>query len=117
MTDTKTPKRIAEARPKVSIVTVCHNSAGTIADTVRSVSGQRYPSIEHIIIDGGSNDGTLEVLSPFRDRIAVLVSEPDGGMYDAMNKGICLASGSIVGILSARSSKASGAFGSPTRRA
>ena len=82
-------------------MSVCLNSASTIADTVRSVSGQRYPSIEHIIIDGGSTDGTLEVLSPFREKIAVLVSEPDGGMYDAMNKGIRVASGSIIGILNA----------------
>lgn len=101
MNDPKRPKHIAEARPKVSIVSVCLNSASTIADTVRSVSGQRYPSIEHIIIDGGSTDGTLEVLSPFREKIAVLVSEPDGGMYDAMNKGIRVASGSIIGILNA----------------
>lgn len=92
---------VVDARPKVSLVTVCHNSAGTIADTVRSVTAQRYPSIEHIIIDGGSTDGTLEVLSQFREGIAVLVSEPDGGMYDAMNKGIRLASGSIIGILHA----------------
>ena len=101
VTDAERSKDFAEARPQVSIVSVCLNSASTIVDTVRSVSGQGYPSIEHIIIDGGSTDGTLQVLSPFRERIAVLVSEPDGGMYDAMNKGIRLASGSIIGILNA----------------
>lgn len=90
-----------DSPPKISIVTVCLNSARTLTDTIQSVQSQSYPFIEHIIIDGGSTDGTIEVLDRFRDRIAVLISEPDGGMYDAMNKGIRLASGSIVGILNA----------------
>lgn len=84
---------------KVSIITVCFNSEKTIEDTVRSVLGQSYPYIEFIIIDGGSSDSTLDVLAEYQDNIAVQLSEPDNGIYDAMNKGIALASGDVVGIL------------------
>jgi glycosyltransferase involved in cell wall biosynthesis len=83
---------------RVSIITVCFNSAATIADTIRSVQRQNYFDIEHIIIDGLSTDNTLEVISDsgFNGR---LVSEKDNGLYDAMNKGITLATGDIVAIL------------------
>ncbi|MCO1333539.1 glycosyltransferase [Microbulbifer sp. OS29] len=84
---------------KISLITVCLNSAETIRDTIRSVLAQDYADIEHIIIDGGSTDGTLEVILEFKDRVAVIVSEKDGGIYDAMNKGIRLASGDIVGTI------------------
>lgn len=84
---------------KVSIVTVVYNNKSTIEDAILSVLNQDYPDIEHIIIDGGSTDGTLEVLERYRERLARVVSEPDKGIYDAMNKGVHLASGEIVGIL------------------
>jgi len=86
---------------KVSIITVCYNSAATIEDTIKSVLSQTYPNIEHIIIDGGSTDGTLDVIERYRKKVAVVVSEPDRGIYDAMNKGIARASGDIIGTLNA----------------
>lgn len=85
--------------PKVSIITVCFNSAKTIRDTIESVLSQDYPDIEYIIIDGGSSDETLAIIKEYVDRIAVIVSEKDRGIYDAMNKGVALASGDIVGML------------------
>jgi glycosyltransferase involved in cell wall biosynthesis len=84
---------------KVSIITIAYNSAETIADTAKSVVDQTYPNIEYIIIDGASKDGTLDQLTPFKHRIARIVSEKDNGIYDAMNKGIRLASGEIIGVL------------------
>lgn len=84
---------------KVSIITVAYNSAATIVDTVRSVMAQTYDNIEYIVIDGNSNDNTLAVLEPYREFISILVSEPDKGLYDAMNKGVQLATGDIVGII------------------
>lgn len=86
---------------KISIVTVCYNSATTIEDTLQSVANQNYNNIEHIVIDGGSTDGTLEILERHRSKIACLVSEPDAGLYDAMNKGIAQTSGDIVAFLNA----------------
>jgi len=86
---------------KVSIITVCYNSAATIENTIKSVLSQTYPNIEHIIIDGGSTDGTLDVIERYREKVAVVVSEPDKGLYDAMNKGIARASGDIIGTLNA----------------
>jgi len=86
---------------KVSIITVSLNSQATISSTVRSVIGQDYPDIEYLVIDGGSQDGTLEQLVPYRHRITTLVSEPDRGLYDAMNKGIALATGDVIGFLHA----------------
>lgn len=86
---------------KVSIITVCYNSAATIEDTIKSVLAQTYTNIEYIIIDGVSTDNTLDVIEPYKDRIAKVVSEPDKGMYDACNKGIKMATGDIVAILNA----------------
>ncbi|MDZ7662818.1 glycosyltransferase family 2 protein [Thiohalophilus sp.] len=83
----------------VSIITVCFNSASTIRDTIESVRSQNYPDIEYIIIDGGSTDGTLEIVKEYDDSVSVLISEPDQGIYDAMNKGIRAASGDFVGLL------------------
>ena len=85
--------------PKVSIITVCFNSAKTIRDTIESVLSQDYPDIEYIVIDGGSNDQTIAIIKEYADRIAVIISESDRGIYDAMNKGIALATGDIVGML------------------
>ncbi len=85
---------------KVSIVTVCLDRADTIEGTVRSVLEQEYGDIEHIVVDGGSRDATLRALDDYRTRLTI-VSEPDNGMYDAMNKGLAMASGEIVGFLHA----------------
>lgn len=93
--------RQTNALPVVTIVTVCLNSAGTVLDAVRSVNEQDYPAIEHIVIDGGSTDGTQELIRNAADRLTHLVSEPDGGIYDAMNKGLALARGEFVGYLNA----------------
>jgi glycosyltransferase len=84
---------------KVSIVTVVYNNVDTIRDAVESVIHQNYDSINHIIIDGGSDDGTLDVLEEYKTHFAKFVSEPDDGIFNAMNKGISYAEGDIVGIL------------------
>jgi glycosyltransferase involved in cell wall biosynthesis len=85
---------------KVSIITAVYNSVRTIRDCVASVRSQTYADKEHIIIDGGSTDGTLALVRSF-PHVSHVVSEPDQGIYDAMNKGIRLATGDIVGILNA----------------
>lgn len=82
----------------ISIITVSYNSAATIADTLRSVAAQDYPHVEHIIIDGKSTDHTATVVSEF-GHVSAFVSEKDEGLYDAMNKGIKMARGEIIGIL------------------
>lgn len=84
---------------KVSIITVCFNSEATIRDTIESVLAQTHPDIEYIIIDGGSSDLTLSIIESFGNRISKLVTEKDNGIYDAMNKGVALSSGELVGIL------------------
>jgi len=86
---------------RISVVTVCCNAAATIEDTVRSVADQTYPDVEHIVIDGASTDGTSDIIGKFESNITKWVSEPDQGIYDAMNKGIALASGDVVGFLNA----------------
>lgn len=88
-----------QTTPTISVVTVSFNSRETIADTIESVAAQTHPRIEHIVVDGGSTDGTLEVLQRFRGRLSKVVSEPDEGIYDAMNKGLAMATGDIVGTL------------------
>lgn len=86
---------------KISIITATWNCAGTIADCLASVAGQSYPDREHIVIDGVSSDGTLAILETHRAQLAVLISEPDRGIYDALNKGIAQASGDVIGFLHA----------------
>lgn len=86
---------------KLSIITVCYNSAETIGHTLRSVREQTYENIEHIIVDGGSTDGTLGVVASEGAHVTTLVSEKDHGIYDAMNKGIALATGDVVGFVNA----------------
>lgn len=83
---------------KISIITATYNSEKTIADTLRSVAEQNYPNIEHIIIDGASKDNTLVIVEKY-PHVKKVISEPDKGIYDAMNKGIQMASGDIIGIL------------------
>lgn len=84
---------------KISIITVCYNSAATIRDTIESVLAQSYPDIEYIVVDGASKDATVSIVSEYEGRIAKFISEPDKGIYDAMNKGVALATGDYVGIL------------------
>jgi len=88
---------------KISIITVCFNSERTIADTINSVCQQTYPDIEYLIIDGQSTDGTLGIIQSHVkfNCIDTLISEHDSGIYDAMNKGISMASGDVIGLLNA----------------
>jgi glycosyltransferase len=83
----------------VSIITVCYNSSQTIADTLQSIRQQDYPHIESIVVDGGSTDGTMNMVAQYADVVTKSVSEPDKGIYDAMNKGLAMATGDIIGIL------------------
>lgn len=82
-----------EKKPKITVVTVCYNAVKEIERTMQSVLNQTYPNIEYIIIDGASTDGTVDVIKKYADRLAYWVSEPDKGIYDAMNKGIKHATG------------------------
>ena len=88
-------------RMKISVITVCYNSAKTIGNTLRSVREQTHSDIEHIIVDGSSDDDTLKVVKAEGLHVAKVVSERDKGIYDAMNKGIALASGEIVAFINA----------------
>ncbi|MEL6495689.1 MAG: glycosyltransferase family 2 protein [Cyanobacteria bacterium J06623_7] len=88
-----------QAYPLVSIITVVYNNVDCLTATMESVLKQSYDNLEYIIVDGGSTDGTLELIRQYADRIDYWVSEPDNGLYDAMNKGIALATGDIIGIL------------------
>ena len=85
---------------KISLITPSYNSAETISDTIESVASQNYPDLEYIIIDGASTDKTKDIVSGYKDKLSIkFVSEPDKGLYDAMNKGINLATGDVVGII------------------
>lgn len=86
---------------KVTIVTVCYNAARTIADTLESVAMQSHHDVENIVVDGASTDGTLEIIERSGKHVAQLISEPDQGIYDAMNKGLRLATGEVIGFLNA----------------
>ena len=86
---------------KISVITVCYNSAQTIERALQSVADQDWPHVEHIVIDGGSTDGTLDVIERFRPGLACVVSEPDEGIYDAMNKGLACVTGDVVCFLNA----------------
>ncbi|MCD4795084.1 MAG: glycosyltransferase [Bacteroidales bacterium] len=86
---------------KVSIITATYNNENTVEDTVLSVSSQTYKNIEHIIIDGNSSDNTIQIIKKHQDKIAKIISEPDKGIYDALNKGIKYASGDIICFLHA----------------
>jgi glycosyltransferase involved in cell wall biosynthesis len=84
---------------KISIITVCLNSDRTISDCINSVLNQTYKNIEYIIIDGGSSDNTISIIKTYTHGISYLISEPDSGIYDAMNKGIKASTGDVVGFL------------------
>ncbi len=83
-------------QPKLSVITIVYNNVKDIERTMLSVLNQTYPNIEYIVIDGASNDGTLEKVKRYEPRLSLLVSEPDKGIYDAMNKGLALATGDYV---------------------
>lgn len=84
---------------KISIITVCFNSEKTIQGTIESVLSQDYPDVEYIVVDGDSTDRTMDIVRGYGNRISKVISEPDAGIYDAMNKGVRAATGTIVGIL------------------
>ncbi len=94
-------KRSLPNKPLVTVITVAFNGASTLEDTIRSVLNQTYDNIEHIMVDGGSSDATLDIIRKYDDSIDYWVSEKDTGVYDAMNKGIALATGEIIGFLNA----------------
>jgi glycosyltransferase len=84
---------------KVSIITITYNSEATLKDTIESVINQSYNNIEYIIVDGKSTDSTLSIIDSYKDKISKVVSEKDNGLYDALNKGISLATGDLIGII------------------
>jgi glycosyltransferase len=84
---------------RISIITVCYNRKVTISKSIESVLNQTYPTIEYIIIDGNSSDGTQKIIEAYGDKITTYISEPDKGMYDAINKGIQLATGDVIGLM------------------
>ena len=86
---------------KISVITVVKNSAGTIEKTIQSVLSQKYENLEYLIIDGKSTDGTLDVINKYKENISYIESQKDNGIWDAMNKGISLAKGDIIGFLNA----------------
>jgi len=87
--------------PKVSIITVVYNGIEHVEETIKSVLEQTYDNVEYIIIDGGSNDGTVELIRKYEEQIDYWISEPDNGIYDAMNKGLAQATGETVGLINA----------------
>src|SRR5438105_5470663 len=86
---------------QISVITAVKNRASTLGACIRSVQGQSWPCVEHIVVDGGSTDGTLGVLAGSRSHLAKLICEPDGGVYEALNKGIAASSGDVIGFLHA----------------
>ena len=89
----RTRGRLAEGtfeRPLVSVITVVFNGARHLEETITAVASQTYPNLEHIVIDGGSTDGTIDILRRYDDKLGYWMSEPDAGLYDAMNKGVAL---------------------------
>ncbi|MHB1145457.1 MAG: glycosyltransferase family 2 protein [Thiobacillus sp.] len=97
------PKRdsFQEAIIKISVVTVAFNAANTIEDMIQSVARQTYSDVEHILVDGASTDGTLDVIERHHDKLTKVISETDRGIYDAMNKGVRAATGDVIGFLNA----------------
>lgn len=86
---------------KVSLITISRNNSDDIEPTLQSVAGQDYPNIEYIVVDGASTDGTLDVIHQYQHLIDRLITEPDEGMYEAVNKGIRLATGDVIGLIHA----------------
>lgn len=88
-----------KGKVKISIITVVFNAKDTIEQTIQSVLNQSYDEVEYIVIDGGSTDGTLDIIKNYQSRISYWISEPDSGIYNAMNKGIERATGEIIAFL------------------
>jgi len=84
---------------KISVVTAVYNRVETVSESLRSLQSQKYSNVEHIIVDGGSTDGTIALIKPLINQNTQFISEPDHGIYDALNKGFALATGDIIGIL------------------
>ena len=84
---------------KVSIITTCYNRCATIRGAMESVFAQDYPDIEYIVVDGASTDGSLDIINTYKSRVSMIISEPDDGMYEAINKGIRMATGDIIGLV------------------
>lgn len=87
--------------PLISIITISYNTVNTIEETILSVTNQTYSNIEYIIIDGGSTDGTIDIIKKYADKISYWISEPDKGIYDAMNKGLLVSKGEWVNFMNA----------------
>ena len=92
---------IHHLHPKFSIITVTYNAGAVLEDTIQSVITQTYKNVEYIIVDGGSKDRTLQIVEQYKEHIHIVISEPDKGLYDAMNKGIKLATGDYLCFLNA----------------
>ena len=86
-------------KPKITIITVCKNSAKTIEETIKSVIKQKYENLEYIIVDGCSNDDTLQIIEKYKEKVKKIVSEPDKGIYDAFNKGLKFSTGELIGFV------------------
>ena len=80
-----------QSNEKISVITICYNAEETIERTIKSVLNQSYKNLEYIIIDGGSKDNTMKIVKRYKDKISSVISEPDNGIYDAMNKGVRIA--------------------------
>ena len=83
--------------PRISVVTPCLNQGAFLEETIRSVLDQNYPNLEYVVVDGGSTDGSIEIIKKYADRLSWWTSEPDGGHFDAINKGFARTSGEIMG--------------------
>lgn len=99
ISDTYLPVQSVDGTPRVSIITVTYNSAQYLQDCINSVRSQKYPNIEYIIVDGKSSDGTMGIVRKNQEVVDYWISETDKGMYDAINKGMAVATGDIIGIL------------------
>ncbi len=84
---------------KVSIITSCYNREATIRDAIESVLSQDYPDIEYVVVDGASKDNSLSIINEYKDRIATIISDPDKGMYEGINKGMRAATGDVIGLI------------------